>query len=357
MALEGQLSDFNLAEILQLIATQQKSGFLKLEANREMVFIFDRGVLISTRDRRSHSRDPLEAYMQAYGFFNERQWKHIEFVRQNSNLDLTEILISEGLLKEDELNRALKGVAQEMAHKGMKLRRGRYHFNPTKGSPPGIRGQFRLDVQGLIMEAARRLDEERILLEALPSSSITFTAGDISPDPDQMLETGRRIMELALAGLNLGQIIRQGKTESFVVRDLLKSWCGEGYLLPSQAGDQEEDPGTPKKTRGKIRLGPKVRSIPLTMFLVVMLGAIGWLRWSVPEPAGPYPGEDLRKFQIRTEVISAARLYLHENGGWPSTLAELVRDGQLPASTLTTVEDMGWKYTLNSNKKSFNLGA
>ena len=132
MALEGQLSDFNLAEILQLLASQQKSGFLNLEAQREMVFIFDKGILISTRDRRSRSKDPLEAYLQAYGFFSEQEWQHIDYVRDNSSLDLTEILVSEGLLKEEELNRVLQGVAQEMTHAGMKLRRGRYHFSPTK---------------------------------------------------------------------------------------------------------------------------------------------------------------------------------------------------------------------------------
>ena len=99
MGLEGQLSDFNLAEILQLLSSQQKSGFLNLEAQREMVFIFDKGVLISTRDRRSRSKDPLEAFLQAYGFFNESEWKHIDYVRSNSSLDLTEILVSEGQLR------------------------------------------------------------------------------------------------------------------------------------------------------------------------------------------------------------------------------------------------------------------
>ena len=137
MALEGQLSDFNLAEILQLLASQQKSGFLNLETNRNMVFIFDKGVLISTRDRRSRSRDPLESFLRAYGFFNEQQWKHIEYVRKNSSLDLTEILISEGLMDNEEMDRALKSLAQEMAHAGMKMRRGRYHFSPTKDTPPG----------------------------------------------------------------------------------------------------------------------------------------------------------------------------------------------------------------------------
>ena len=51
MALEGQLSDFNLAEILQLLSSQQKSGFLNLETTRNMVFIFDKGVLADGEGR------------------------------------------------------------------------------------------------------------------------------------------------------------------------------------------------------------------------------------------------------------------------------------------------------------------
>ena len=104
MALKGQLSDFNLAEILQLIAGQQKSGFLILEGQFEMVFVFDKGVLISTRDRRSESPDPLETYLRSYGFFTADQWKHIDFIKKNSSLDLTEIIVSEQLMNEEELD-------------------------------------------------------------------------------------------------------------------------------------------------------------------------------------------------------------------------------------------------------------
>ena len=84
MALEGQLKDFNLAEILQLIASQQKSGFLVLQGQREMVFVFDKGVLVSTRDRRSEAPDPLETYLRNYGFFSEAQWNHITLHRRRT---------------------------------------------------------------------------------------------------------------------------------------------------------------------------------------------------------------------------------------------------------------------------------
>ncbi len=356
MALEGQLSDFNLAEILQLLGSQQKSGFLNLETNRNMVFIFDKGVLISTRDRRSRSRDPLESYLRAYGFFNEQQWKHVEYVGKNSSLDLTEILISEGLMDNVEMDQVLKSIAQEMTHAGMKMCRGHYHFSPTKDSPPGVKWRYSLDVQGLLMEAARRLDEEGMLKDYLPSQAITFKQGNRVLVPEELSETGQRIMEMALAGLPLGRIIRQGKTESFVARDLLKTWCEEGVLEKTNPGSDDEESEN-KGSRFKLKLKSGLRSLPVTMLAVLVIGTLGWLRWTASPDPGPDPGETLRRDQIRSEVVTAARLYRYQKGEWPASLGEMVRSGQLTPSIMVTVDDLGWQYNLNRKQDKFTFGS
>ena len=355
MALEGQLSDFNLAEILQLLSSQQKSGFLNLETNRNMVFIFDKGMLISTRDRRSRSRDPLESFLRAYGFFTEQQWAHIEYVAKNSSLDLTEILVSESLLSEPEMDRVLKSLAQEMTYAGMKMRRGRYHFSPTKDTPPGVKWRYQLDAQGLLMEAARRLDEESMLKDYLPSQAITFTQGKKVLPADQLGEAGQRIMELALAGLPLGRIIRQGKTESFVARDLLKSWCEDGVLTKHNPGGDAED----SDTGGKgftFKLSSGLRSLPLTVLALLVVGALGWARFTMLPAADPHPGQALREAQLKSEVITAARLFRYQKGEWPASLNELVRAGQLAPSVKHTTENLGWKYELNQDRDSFTFG-
>lgn len=357
MALKGQLSDFNLAEILQLIATQQKSGFLTVEAQRTMVFVFDKGHLVSTRDRRTDTRDPLRSFLKAYGFFTEAEWKNIDYVQKNSTLDLTEILLSEDLLDNAELDRVLKCVAQEMTHQGMKLKRGRYDFNPTRGTPPGIRSPFRLDVQGLLMESARRLDEEPNLKEALPSPALTFAAGPKTIPDEALGPVGRRVMELALAGLQLGKIIRQGRVESFVVLDLLKRWCDEGYLeIEHQDGEEE---GENARGRRKLKLGRKLglRSATLVMLLMLTVGGAGWVRW-VRTPIEPsQAGAQLRSHQLRDEVESAARLYRYRNHAWPASLEELVRGGLLGEGTVSTLQELGWTYTLDASKDSYTLGA
>lgn len=357
MALEGQLSDFNLAEILQLISTQQKSGFLNLETTRNMVFIFDKGELISTRDRRDRARDPLESFLRAYGFFDAEQWKHIEYVRANSSLDLTEILTSEGLLEETELDRVLRCTAQEMTVAGMKLRRGRYGFTPTQGTPPGVRRPIRMDVQGLLMEAARRVDEEQLLRDALPSQAATFTQGAKVLPAEAVGPIGQRIMKLALAGLNLGQIIRQGRTESFTVRDLLKKWCHDGVLVLHVPGDDADTGEEEHGRRRSLRLATGLRSVPLTILMLALIGSGVWARWFAMPPAPPHPGIALREAQLRAEVVEAARLYRYDKGEWPAGLTDLVRTGLLEAATALTVEDLGWHYQLDAAADRFSLGS
>jgi len=384
MALKGQLHDFNLSEILQLIATQQKSGFLVLEGHREMVFVFDKGVLISTRDRRSEAPDPLEEYLRNYGFFSESQWAHVAYIRANSSLDLTEILMSEELLTREQLDLAMHGMARELAHRGMKMRRGRYNFTATKDTPPGVRWRMDMDVQGLLMEAARRVDEEQELLRVLPSQHVTFTQGTVPPPPDALSTTGRRIIKLALGGRPLGRIIRLARTDSFTCRELLKTYMDEGWLtgiLP----DDEDDAGTQDKTRARrARLTSGLRQPLLSLLVVVMVLGFGAFRWmplmlgemalvGLAEPVSQQIAIDdthgiswlddeqlacrhLRLRQLRAEVNDAANQYRAAHGAFPEALQGLVQEGMLAPSTEAVVDRLGWQYARLDQGTAFSLG-
>lgn len=384
MALKGQLHDFNLAEILQLIATQQKSGFLVLEGHREMVFVFDKGLLVSTRDRRSDAADPLEEYLHNYGFFSEEQWSHIAYIRQNSSLDLAEILLSEELLDRDQLEQVLCSVAREMAHRGMKMRRGRYNFTATKDTPPGVRWRIEMDVQGLLMEAARRVDEEPELLRALPSQHMTFARGDVPPAADSLSTTGRRIIKLALGGRPLGRIIHLARTDSFTCRELLKNFVEEGWLegiVPE--GDAEADAAAARQRQRKQREGGPRRPILSLLVLLALLtfGAFRWVPLHLGEMAlvglaEPVASElnatddeakvswlndeqlacrNLRLRQIHAEVSDAAQHYRAAHGTYPDGLQGLVREGMLAPAVQLAVDRLGWQYAQRDAGRAYSL--
>ena len=372
MALKGQLHDFNLAEILQLIASQQKSGFLVLEGHREMCFIFDRGVLVSTRDRRSEAPDPLETFLRNYGFFTEAIWSHIGYIRQNSSLDLAEILVSEELMTREELDGVLQNVAREMAHRGMKMRRGRYHFTATKDSPPGVRWRIAMDVQGVLMEAARRVDEEGELARMLPSQSVTFLQGETPPPPDVLSPVSKRVLKLALSGRPLGRIIRLARTDSFTTRELLKTFCEEGWLQAVLPEDETEDPAE-AHDRARERRRRSLRQPLLSILLALVLCGFGAFRWAplllgemaliglaapAPERGAPeaatavswldadqQAARDLRLRQLRIEVLTAVAHYRQDRKEAPRQLTQLVDAGLLPAATGATAEQLGWSCT------------
>lgn len=382
MALEGQLKDFNLAEILQLIASQQKSGFLVLQGQREMVFVFDKGVLVSTRDRRSEAPDPLETYLRNYGFFSEAQWNHVSFIAQNSSLDLTEIVVSERLLTEDELTAVLKSVAVELAHRGMKMRRGNYHFSATQGTPPGVRGRIDLDVQSLLMDAARRLDEEPQIQQALPSLALSFRLGPAVPADEVLTPTARRVYKLALTGRPVGRIIRRARTDAFTTRELLKTFVDEHWLQAEVAGDAPEAGAAGRTSSRREPLQRTLKHATLTVVLALLILGVGASRWlpltwdgaatvglaaSVQSASGAGGSagsladasqlacRELRLRQIQAEVSTAAVLFHYEHGTFPPDLGELVGGGQLDATTGRAIEQLGWRYALEANGQGYRM--
>ena len=376
MALEGQLSDFNVAEILQLIAGQKKSGFLMLEGRRTMVFVFDKGTLITTRDRRDKQTDTLETYLQAYGYLTDAQWRNIEYIKENSSLDLTEILISEEIFDEARTMDILRSLAQEMLHDAMKLRKGRYQFTATQGAPRGIRGRIAMDVQGLLMEGARRLDEETRLAEVFPSPVISFRNCPVAPDVDGWDDTRIRLYRLALTGEPLGKIIRFCQLDAFRAREQLHAMCEDGFLTLVMPGVEPEkdsrDEG--RKRREKPRTGP--RSVTLTILVMLMMLGTGFLRWAPLfgtgiERAGLAPAiadsteaaavldeaRALRLRQIEDEVDEALTIFLHRHGRYPADLGVLAREGLLPEPVHNLITELNWTYRLREDGRGYSLAA
>ena len=117
MALEGNLTSFKIEEILQLIAVQQKTGMLSANASDKSAVLFFRdGKIVSTRDRRSKTRDPFREYLTRYGVLGREELVRITQISSQSKLDLLDILTSEGFFDEKTLQRHWRNHIQESLH-------------------------------------------------------------------------------------------------------------------------------------------------------------------------------------------------------------------------------------------------
>ena len=97
MSLEGKLKDFGIADILQLLAQQQKSGILLVERTGESAEIyFLNGLVIETRS--SQHSDRL-GEMLIRGGYVTREQVDAALAHQGDTFDyLGKILVRDGLL-------------------------------------------------------------------------------------------------------------------------------------------------------------------------------------------------------------------------------------------------------------------
>jgi hypothetical protein len=182
MALEGNLNSFGLSEILQLISVQQKTGMLTVQSEHgNGVMFFRDGQVVSTRDRRRRARDPFKDYVTRYGVLGREALMRISQIASQSKLDFVDIIASEGLLTEADLEKHWRKQLQEAMHDVLTWEQCSYKFISSEEIVKDIKTLESYSVEAMLMESMRRIDEFPQMLEQFPSDMTLVTRVD--PDP------------------------------------------------------------------------------------------------------------------------------------------------------------------------------
>ena len=95
MALKGSLEDFGLADILQLIHFQKKSGVLTLEGKRDKVrLFFMEGNIVGAISKRRQEENRLGKVLLKRGLLKEEELKAVLEEQRKTNRKLGDILLS-----------------------------------------------------------------------------------------------------------------------------------------------------------------------------------------------------------------------------------------------------------------------
>jgi hypothetical protein len=106
MALEGTLSDFGIAEILQLIGTQQKTGILFVEGHgdtEEVQVWFRGGKVIRVEAARRDKRDLVGGMMAAAMVISRDQLSAALEVQKKTLQRVGDILVEQGVVTSELL--------------------------------------------------------------------------------------------------------------------------------------------------------------------------------------------------------------------------------------------------------------
>lgn len=203
--MQGKIADFGIPEILQLVASQGKSGALTIRGDeRETVFLFSEGLIVDVKPDRQRAQFALLGNMLvAAGYLTAEELKRVLTVQRQEERKLGEILVEKGKISREKLARYLYLQVKDSLFYALRIREGDYRFEVFAVRVPSwMSAPLRADV--LLMEGMQFLDEYPILRgkfpaglfqvarrkgvkidpAALPESErAVWSAVDFSPDP------------------------------------------------------------------------------------------------------------------------------------------------------------------------------
>ena len=175
MALHGTIKDFGLADILQLIGIQRKTGVLTLENADDRVTIkFLEGQVAGADNQRRKLEDQLGSVLVRTGRITEAQLQEVLETQKNTLQRLGYLLVHSNLVSEQELVDALQIQVMQIIFRMFRWRSGAYHFDQLENLDYDSDHFQLIPVDTILMEGARMIDEWPIIERRIKSDGIVF---------------------------------------------------------------------------------------------------------------------------------------------------------------------------------------
>ena len=326
MALQGNLRDFSVPEILQLLGSQRKTGCLTMEWNTEraMVYMLE-GQIVSTRSPGTRE-DSLLSFLRRVKRLSEEQYLGLLAIQKESNRNSEDLLVSGGYLDAGEMAEFLERlILDDMMHL-VRWENGSYRFDPNDRWPhtPIVK----LGLEPTLIEASRRVDEQKRFVSVFKDPHQLIAVRDL-PDPSEALSDAERELFGVVDGNHtVEDIVRLAPLVEYETYETLHRMLEARWI--EMSGRRE--PSAPAKApagAAKVRTGPRRPVLwevaMLAIVVTVLFGARHAAR-AVSRLASPPPiaGRDVyAAAQLRT-LRSALELYHRENGTYPARIEDLV---------------------------------
>jgi DNA-binding response OmpR family regulator len=223
--LRGDLRVVPLAEVLQLLDVQEQSGVLTVERSGARVDIyFRRG-----RVDQAIAEGVPEEFLLGRFVIDAELMQRADFEafaegRAQGKL-IGQQLVKLGHLADADLKACLTRQSSELIYEILRWRHGRFRFSAGLELPPAvIDAALGLDVEAVLMEGYRRVDEWHLIERAIDNFDVVFLRNE-----DSVAQMGRgrltreelAVLELVNGKNTVKEIIRKSRMGSFEVSKML----------------------------------------------------------------------------------------------------------------------------------------
>jgi CheY-like chemotaxis protein len=228
--LRGDLRVVPLAEVLQLLDVQEQSGVLTVERSDARVDIYfrrgrvDQATAEGVPEEFLLGRFVLDAELVPRSDFEAFLEQRAGGEAAGARL-IGQQLVKLGRIAEADLKACLTRQSSELIYEILRWRHGRFRFSAGLELPPMvIDAALGLDVEAVLMEGYRRVDEWHLIERAIDNFDVVFLRNE-----DSVAQMGRgrltreelAVLELVNGKNSVKEIIRKSRMGSFEVSKML----------------------------------------------------------------------------------------------------------------------------------------
>ncbi len=266
MALEGDLKEFEAAEVLQFLNLHQATGILTLTSRGDKAQVsFELGMVIGAIIGKKGTELPLEEYILRSGKSDKTTLDAMKSQAEKLGIPIDELFMREGLLTRQEIEEIIHFKVQEIIDEVLLWKEGKYQFIPHKALYSKSRIKISIDPNRLLMEGMRRIDEWPRIQSRLPDSTITFEKKAKAEIPLKMGKDERIILEIIDENITLKGLIEKSGLGKYRTYQAVYNLLELGAIVKKGEKKVIEK----KEKRRKIRFPANVLSIIL---LIIFIG-------------------------------------------------------------------------------------
>ncbi len=358
MALKGTLKDFGIADILQLIGQQQKTGHLKLTArDQEVLVAFQAGTIVRAESSTRNQKDLIGTMLVRAGLITEA---HLNFALETQKRTLQrlgDVLTGAGHITPEKFRQMVQLQNSETLYRLFNWKTGSYEFEQAEVEVDPAFTPLR--AESVLMEGFRMVDEWPVVKRKISGYTMTFERLKELPPPmvkadafDAALDSAlagaeaekprdtsgvgeyeRAVFVLATPGRTVRKIIDLSQLGEFETCKTLSNLVGLGYLKGVAPVGEIEEFDQIASWGEKISgwLGRVVMTM-VVLGALILLGQridLGALRLGAGSAAS-YTDPAAQRFissQQLARLEAALQLYRLEKGDVPDKLEALVESG------------------------------
>ncbi len=327
MILSGQLEDFSLPDILQLLLQQKKTGNLTLTRGKEKSEIsLSQGTITSVRNGLQNPENKIREMLIESGRISSEDFQLLQNLSQQVNRPLLTTLVAKGHATEEEKESWLQLAAEDMICDLFAWTEGHYDFTTGQKSQAGFVQS--ISTEFACMEGMRRIDDWPRLKESLPEDTLVFRKiSDIYNDGDDQ-SWEHALWEKINGRKTLKQLEKEMPFGTFRLYEMILGLWNRGHIEPA-----EQIPHSPETSRAKYQPSEKEHKTTLVLgvagfifvcallmrFIIVAL----WGGSTLLMNQNQARIED----QLKQENIEALLIdYAYKNDNFPKNLAVMVKE-------------------------------